>query len=765
MTPEQLLTARRERWHQAGVGLLTLDDAERWLAETQLCLFLPRRAHLPVSAPSFTEAVAGRNDITPPPESIAAAKTLLSRLIASGAAIPLNLFGAAGELPDFVATPEALPYLYAMQPERNPKQPPTTLGSGRVSQLAVEIWKLLERVGAQTAGELREALGREVTEAAVLRSLAELWQTMRAIPVPDEGDGPATWELLSARHRRELAAGSTESQATALSMLVSFYLQSAIVATGEEVELFLSTVASRSRVRDVLRSLLATRQLGSLAMEAQTLIFVEGSLPEFAEVAAEAAGLEANAPDAQEITGKTSGGPRPEGSGRISRFGGGGKGRPRGDHDSRGAGERRPGFGERPKRPSFGERSRPGWAAKKAGFNARGSESPASDRRAPASDRRERPPRGASMQGTGGGTGEPFRNPSRGERPRGEGREGGAAPGRRPAVAGRSGPNERRAPNAGSRAEGRPPFERKPGAFKGRPPRSGGRPEGEGRARDRESGEKRSFRPGAEFRSGDSRERPSRPPFKGFGARKPFGTGARQAGRKAPVGQAASGGASERPYSTRSPGKGGRPNEQSAKGSPERGPRPYDRDRGQRTNGPGASRAGAGRPSSPRQSREGAPSSFHRPGGFKRAGAPKAPTGPAVGSGRGPGERPVRSYSRPRPDRSVPGEAGAGKPDRGGFKPRRAEQRSFPPRASGDSRLTRGPGGGSGNRPGSKPFGARRSAARPDAGGAGARKPSGPRPGGARSGNAGTPRSGGGFAPPRRKGPRPSPRPDEGAAE
>jgi hypothetical protein len=53
MNQNQLEQARRTRWRQDGNALLTLDDAERWLADTPLCLYLPRRQHLPVPAPTF----------------------------------------------------------------------------------------------------------------------------------------------------------------------------------------------------------------------------------------------------------------------------------------------------------------------------------------------------------------------------------------------------------------------------------------------------------------------------------------------------------------------------------------------------------------------------------------------------------------------------------------------------------------------------------------------------------------------------------------
>ncbi len=372
---DQLEQARHARWRQDGNALLTLDDAERWLAETPLCLYLPRRQHLPVPAPSFVEAIAGRPDSTPGPEHIAAAAQMLARLVASGAVIALNLFGAApgigvssfvGEHPDFLATPEALPYLYAMQPERNPKRAPTTVGGARVSPLAAEAYKLLEREGALTTIELRTRLGREVTEAAVLRSLAELWHTMRVVPVPAENPPEgAHWELLSARHRRELNIGSTHSQTTALSILVSFYLQSAVSATAEEVEIFLSPLASRSRIRDVVHGLSTTRQLASFSLAGDEQFYVEGTLPEVAEeeetvvLAASAigedAGLEQNEPDLTEAAAAN-----PEDT-RIS--------------------QERPAAPRRAHRPAFADRAR-------GSFAARDRKAPSGDRRGPSQDRR-----------------------------------------------------------------------------------------------------------------------------------------------------------------------------------------------------------------------------------------------------------------------------------------------------------------------------------------------------------------------------------------
>ncbi len=247
---------------------------------------------------------------------------MLARLVASGAVIALNLFGAApgigvssfvGEHPDFLATPEALPYLYALQPERNPKREPTTAGNSRVSPLAAEAWKLLEREGALTT--MRAALatrsrGHRSRRAALLSPSCGTPCAWCPIPAENPQEG-AHWELLSARHRRELNIGSTQSQTTALSILVSFYLQSAVAATAEEVEIFLSPVASRSRIRDVVHGLSTTRQLASFSLTGEGQLYVEGIAARDSEeeetvvlaagaIAGEDAGLEQNEPDLTE---------------------------------------------------------------------------------------------------------------------------------------------------------------------------------------------------------------------------------------------------------------------------------------------------------------------------------------------------------------------------------------------------------------------------------------------------------------------------------
>jgi hypothetical protein len=281
LTSEQLEAARAERMRQNGHGTITLEDARTWIEETGLCLFLPRRQFSSSIAPSFVEAVAGQRDATPNPPQIAAAEELLVRLELDGVAVRLNLLGQPGEQPDFVVAGWVLPYVYALRGDRDWRRIPQLTGSRQVSPLAVQAYKLLEATETNIS-ELTHTLGREVTEAAVLRAITELWQQLRIIPVIDAPGKAARWQLLRLRFQKAIAEGASTSQVTAISVLASIYLQAVIAATMEEVEIFLSPLTARSKVREVLRGLVATRQVHTISMGHAPLFYVAGTLPEFA---------------------------------------------------------------------------------------------------------------------------------------------------------------------------------------------------------------------------------------------------------------------------------------------------------------------------------------------------------------------------------------------------------------------------------------------------------------------------------------------------
>ena len=117
------------------------------------------------------------------------------RLEIDGVAVRLNLLGQPGEQPDFVVASWVLPYVYALRGDRDWRRSPQLTGSRQVSQLAVQAYKQLE-AGDATIPELKHALGREVTEGAVLRAITELWQQLRIIPVVSAPGQTAKWQLL-----------------------------------------------------------------------------------------------------------------------------------------------------------------------------------------------------------------------------------------------------------------------------------------------------------------------------------------------------------------------------------------------------------------------------------------------------------------------------------------------------------------------------------------------------------------------------------------
>jgi len=266
---------------QNGHGALTLEDARTWIEETGLCLFLPRRQFSSSIAPSFVEAVAGHQNATPDPKHIQLAEELLVRLELDDVAVRLNLLGQPGELPDFVVASWVLPYVYALRGDRDWRRSPQLTGSRQVSQLAVQAYKHLE-AGDANIVDLKHALGREVSETAVLRAITELWQQLRIILVIAAPGVPAKWQLLKHRFQKAIAEGASTSQVTAISVLASIYLQAVIAASMEEVELFLAPLTARSKVREVLRGLVATRQVHTISMGHAPHFYVAGTLPEFA---------------------------------------------------------------------------------------------------------------------------------------------------------------------------------------------------------------------------------------------------------------------------------------------------------------------------------------------------------------------------------------------------------------------------------------------------------------------------------------------------
>jgi 23S rRNA pseudouridine2605 synthase len=336
----RLAAARSKQWHQQGEALLTIENARSFLNAAGLVLFAPR-PQIAAPAPSFVEAVAGARIETPTLAHIAEARNLLARLVAEGLAVPLNLLGVgsvigqAGETPDFIASAQVFSYIFTLRGDKGWKQPPASSGPGKFSNLAVAAHEALTRRGPLSVYDLTGELGKEVTESAVLRALGELWSHLRVLPLPQPEGGPTVWELATTRLNKQIKAGANAGLPTALSTLISLYLGQAMVAGEDEVESFLSPLAARSRIRDVVHALIAARQLDTVAIDGKTVLHVAGAVPAFLS---EEPQVESHGQADPQVASESATAPEPaateiaaiaEVAGETAAAGGGGEPRPR----------------------------------------------------------------------------------------------------------------------------------------------------------------------------------------------------------------------------------------------------------------------------------------------------------------------------------------------------------------------------------------------------------------------------------------------------
>ena len=131
-TPEfsdaQLSSARATAWHQTGDSLETLEDTREWVNRFGLVLFAPRSQVLGAPAPSLVEATLGAHETTATAAQAEPALRLLARLVDEGSAVPLNLLGGPGDVPDFVASAQVFSFCYTLRGDKAWKQPPSQTG-------------------------------------------------------------------------------------------------------------------------------------------------------------------------------------------------------------------------------------------------------------------------------------------------------------------------------------------------------------------------------------------------------------------------------------------------------------------------------------------------------------------------------------------------------------------------------------------------------------------------------------------------------------
>jgi len=273
MTDLELQQMRRERWRLDGKPIQTIEQSRAFLEDVGFCLMYPHRPALLV--PTFIGAFVGSDNRLPEWQHAfkdpraAQATELMVRLLREKTAFEANLFE---ENNGFLVAASVFPYFYALMGERNPKQAPNAGTRSPYSQLASDAFAVIQREGALSKQKLLERLGGGLSNAALDKSLAELWSKLRITRVdysPHEG---SVWDLLYRWAPDAVKEGVGLSVPEALSALVSKYLDCVIAVEQSELEAFFGKFIARSKVKEAVNALLAARELSFVHVSGRSML-------------------------------------------------------------------------------------------------------------------------------------------------------------------------------------------------------------------------------------------------------------------------------------------------------------------------------------------------------------------------------------------------------------------------------------------------------------------------------------------------------------
>jgi 23S rRNA pseudouridine2605 synthase len=280
MTDQELQEKRRHKWRLDGRPVRTLDEAREFLESVGFALMYPVRP--PVLAPTFLGAWVGGDDRLPTWQHAfedaraREATELMVRLLRQRAAFEANLFGETG----FLVAASIFPYFYALVGERNVRPDGTATERGeKGSPLARDAFAVIQRAGPLSKTRMKELVGGEPSTAALDRALHELWSKLRITRVdynPREG---ASWDVLARWAPEAVKEAAQLSVGEALSALVSQYLDCVVAAEPQEVEEFFSPIMPRSKVKESVNVLLATRELSFVHVGHRSLVEVTPARP------------------------------------------------------------------------------------------------------------------------------------------------------------------------------------------------------------------------------------------------------------------------------------------------------------------------------------------------------------------------------------------------------------------------------------------------------------------------------------------------------
>ncbi|HEX3104513.1 MAG TPA: hypothetical protein VHQ22_08695 [Terriglobales bacterium] len=277
MTSEELIQLRREKWRLNGNAVRTLEDARSFIESVGFCLMLPLPPPKTSLVPTFVGATLGsderlpaqRNALTDP--RAREASELMVRLLRDKSAYEANLGDEHNAL---LLSASAFPYFYTLAGERNPKQAPRPGPRSPYSELACDTYQIIQRKGPISKAKLLQEIGKGISVPGLDKSLNELWSKLRITRVDYHEREGASWDVLQRWAPEAVSEGINSSLNTALSALISKYLECVIAADLPELEAFFGNFVPRSKVREAVNALLAAREFSFTPVGNKSLIQV-----------------------------------------------------------------------------------------------------------------------------------------------------------------------------------------------------------------------------------------------------------------------------------------------------------------------------------------------------------------------------------------------------------------------------------------------------------------------------------------------------------
>lgn len=279
MSPDELTQLRRDKWRVNGNAVRTLEDARAFINSVGFCMMYPVSG---VLAPTFIGAWLGSDDRLPVQKQAykdaraGEATELMVRLLRDKSAFEANLLD---ENNAFLLSAAVFPYFYALVGERNPRHAPQPGPRSPYSQLACDAYQIIQRKGPVSKLKLLEELGKGISVPALDRALAELWSKLRITRVDYHEREGASWDVLHRWAPEAVSEGVNCSVISALSALLSKYLDCVIAAEQPQIENFFGNFVPRSRVREAVNALLAARELSFTLVGHRSLIQVTEPQP------------------------------------------------------------------------------------------------------------------------------------------------------------------------------------------------------------------------------------------------------------------------------------------------------------------------------------------------------------------------------------------------------------------------------------------------------------------------------------------------------